>query len=305
MKICSNCAFKVLDNQKFCPKCGLPVDSKMLENTSKEIISDSKKQKSEKQESEKQSNLNIPDNKKKKHINKSIIMITIIAITIIVLGGFIVKSIILNQDNSHDEVEPNVISSSSISISNENTEEDEYSKLKDIITYVKNEFANIMKSENIVFIKFDESNNRYLFETVYESSQEQYYYYPETDEITINIPGAEAIINQDFSFKTTFWGEPSDEDYDWQIYLRRRTSYEEVVKVNESMDNIAKNMFSDMLDYAISPNVECEIEGIDLYLVRVNKGEPDYEVNEFLLGSNGITYDYWEAISGNRLIEIF
>ena len=64
-------------------------------------------------------------------------------------------------------------------------------------------------------------------------------------------------------------------------------------------------MFSDMLDYAISPNVECEIEGIELYLVRVNEGEPDYEVNEFLLGSNGITYDYWEAISGNRLVQIF
>ena len=232
-------------------------------------------------------------------------MITIIAITIIVLGGFIVKSIILNQDNSDDEVKPDRITSSSISISNENTEEDEYSKLKDIITYVKNEFANIMKSENIVFIKFDESNNRYLFETVYESSQEQYYYYPETDEITINIPGAESIINKDFSFKTTFWGEPSDEDYDWQIYLRRRTYYEEGVKVNEAIDNITKNMFSDMLDYAISPNVECEIEGIELYLVRVNKGQPNYEVNEFLLGSNGKIYDYWEAISGNKLVEIF
>ena len=44
----------------------------------------------------------------------------------------------------------------------------------------------------------------YLFETVYESSEEQYYYYPETKEITVCVPGMEAIINKNFEFKTTF-----------------------------------------------------------------------------------------------------
>ena len=60
-----------------------------------------------------------------------------------------------------------------------------------------------------------------------------------------------------------------------------------------------------MLDYAISPNLECEIDGVELYLVRVNKGKPNYEVNEFLLGNDGNTYDYWEAISSNRLVEVY
>ena len=25
MKICSHCGFKLLDNQRYCPKCGLPI----------------------------------------------------------------------------------------------------------------------------------------------------------------------------------------------------------------------------------------------------------------------------------------
>lgn len=272
MKICSSCGFKVLDNQKYCPRCGLPINSKPLVNTSEEVIVNDEKQETEKNEN--QPDLAIIDNANKKHINKWIIAITII--TIIILGCFILSSITLNRDE----------------------------ELKSIITYVKTEFANIMKSENIVFIRSDESNNRYLFESTYESSEERYYYYPETDEITIEIPGAEAIINHDFSFKTTFWGEPSDEDYDWLIYLQRSTYYEEVVKVDDSIGNMAKDMFKNMLDYAIAPDMECEIDGIELYLVRVNKGQPDYEVNEFLLGTDGNTYDYWEAISNNRLVKV-
>lgn len=184
-------------------------------------------------------------------------------------------------------------------------EEDKDLELRNMIKDVKTKFANIMKSEDIVFIGFDESNNRYLFETVYESSQEQYYYYPETREITITVPGVEAIINKDFSLKTTFYGEPSDEAYDWLIYVRRRTYNEEIIKVNDSIGNIAKDKFKNMLDYAISPNLECEIDGVELYLVRVNKGKPNYEVNEFLLGNDGNTYDYWEAISSNRLVEVY
>ena len=280
MKICSSCGFKVLDNQKYCPRCGLPINSKPLVNTSEEVIVNDEKQEIEKNEN--QPDLAIIDNANKKHINKPIIVISII--TIIILGCLILTSITLNRGKNIDT-----------GIQEE---------LKNIITYVKTEFARIMKSENIVFIRSDESNNRYLFESTYESSEERYYYYPETDEITIEIPGAEAIINHDFSFKTTFWGEPSDEDYDWLIYVQRRTYYEEIVKVDDSIGNMAKDMFSNMLDYAIAPDMECEIDGIELYLVRVNKGQPWYTVNEFLLGRDGNTYDYWEAVSNNNLLRV-
>lgn len=275
MKICSSCGFKVLDNQKYCPRCGLPINSKPLANTQEKIISDDKKTSVENQRK-----LNI-DNKKKNHSNKPIMIIGIIAI--ITLAGVILFSAILNKEKK---------------------KENDDAELKNIITSVKNEFANIMKSEDIVFISFDESNNRYLFETVYESSQEKYYYYPETKEITVCVPGMEAIINKNFEFKTTFYDNPTEVAESYMIYLRRRTESEEIVKVNDSIGNMAKDMFKDMLDYAISPDAQCEIDGVELYLVRVNKGQPDYEVNEFLLGSDGNTYDYWEAISNNRLVQV-
>lgn len=275
MKICSSCGFKVLDNQKYCPRCGLPINSKPLANTQEKIISDDKKTSVENQRK-----LNI-DNKKKNHSNKPIMIIGIIAI--ITLAGVILFSAILNKEKK---------------------KENDDAELKNIITSVKNEFANIMKSEDIVFISFDESNNRYLFETVYESSEEQYYYYPETKEITVCVPGMEVIINKNFEFKTTFYDNPTEVAESYMIYLRRRTESEEIVKVNDSIGNMAKDMFKDMLDYAISPNARCEIDGVELYLVRVNKGQPDYEVNEFLLGSDGNTYDYWEAISNNRLVQV-
>lgn len=275
MKICSSCGFKVLDNQKYCPRCGLPINSKPLANTQEKIISDDKKTSVENQRK-----LNI-DNKKKNHSNKPIMIIGIIAI--ITLAGVILFSAILNKERK---------------------KENDDAELKNIITSVKNEFANIMKSEDIVFISFDESNNRYLFETVYESSEEQYYYYPETKEITVYVPGMEAIINKNFEFKTTFYDNPTEVAESYMIYLRRRTESEEIVKVNDSIGNMAKDMFKDMLDYAISPDAQCEIDGVELYLVRVNKGQPDYEVNEFLLGSDGNTYDYWEAISNNTLVQV-
>lgn len=275
MKICSSCGFKVLDNQKYCPRCGLPINSKPLANTQEKIISDDKKTSVENQRK-----LNI-DNKKKNHSNKPIMIIGIIAI--ITLAGVILFSAILNKEKK---------------------KENDDAELKNIITSVKNEFANIMKSEDIVFISFDESNNRYLFETVYESSEEQYYYYPETKEITVYVPGMEAIINKNFEFKTTFYDNPTEVAESYMIYLRRRTESEEIVKVNDSIGNMAKDMFKDMLDYAISPDAQCEIDGVELYLVRVNKGQPDYEVNEFLLGSDGNTYDYWEAISNNTLVQV-
>ena len=275
MKICSSCGFKVLDNQKYCPRCGLPINSKPLANTQEKIISDDKKTSVENQRK-----LNI-DNKKKNHSNKPIMIIGIIAI--ITLAGVILFSAILNKEKK---------------------KENDDAELKNIITSVKNEFANIMKSEDIVFISFDESNNRYLFETVYESSEEQYYYYLETKEITVCVPGMEAIINKNFEFKTTFYDNPTEVAESYMIYLRRRTESEEIVKVNDSIGNMAKDMFKDMLDYAISPDAQCEIDGVELYLVRVNKGQPDYEVNEFLLGSDGNTYDYWEAISNNRLVQV-
>ena len=285
MKICSCCGFKLLDNQKYCPRCGLPISSKPLADTSEKITSDD-----EKAEVKTQPKLNISDGNKKKHISKSIIII----ITIIILGAFLLLSIILNKETNISNKETDEVK-----------EEDKDLELRNMIKDVKTKFANIMKSEDIVFIGFDESNNRYLFETVYESSQEQYYYYPETREITITVPGVEAIINKDFSLKTTFYGEPSDEAYDWLIYVRRRTYNEEIIKVNDSIGNIAKDKFKNMLDYAISPNLECEIDGVELYLVRVNKGKPNSEVNEFLLGNDGNTYDYWEAISSNRLVEVY
>ena len=91
MKICSCCGFKLLDNQKYCPRCGLPISSKPLADTSEKITSDD-----EKAEVKTQPKLNISDGNKKKHISKSIIII----ITIIILGAFLLLSITLNKETN-------------------------------------------------------------------------------------------------------------------------------------------------------------------------------------------------------------
>ena len=106
MKICSSCGFKVLDNQKYCPRCGLPINSKPLANTQEKIISDDKKTSVENQRK-----LNI-DNKKKNHSNKPIMIICIIAI--ITLAGVILFSAILNKERKkeNDDAElKNIITS--------------------------------------------------------------------------------------------------------------------------------------------------------------------------------------------------
>lgn len=284
MKICSSCGFKMLDNQKYCPRCGLPISSSPSSNTKEEVNINEEENKYDNQ-----SKLNKANNKKKNHISKIIIVVS--AIVIVLLTGIIILPKIIDN-----EVEIN---------SNDNVVKHEDEELKNIITYVKTQVANIMKNNDIVFTKLDEWHNRYQFEEAY--GQELYFYYPETNEITLYVQGYELVINKDFSFKTTFCGEPDEYAYTVQQYTREETYNKEVEKVNDLIDSIASDKFKEVLDYAIEPTPSVDevdgFDGMELYLVKVNTGQPNYNIYMIVLDSNGNMY-YYDDVVNERIEKI-
>lgn len=80
MKICSKCGFKVLDNQKYCPRCGVHISSNSPKNTSKNIIINDEKQKTENK-----FELNIANNTNNSNRKKTIIVSIIITIIILII----------------------------------------------------------------------------------------------------------------------------------------------------------------------------------------------------------------------------
>ena len=96
MKICSHCGFKVLDNQRYCPKCGFSVNS--INNEEKKLISNWYKI----DDSAKIEMPIIPDTPHKKTLNKKLIITTII-LSVVVLS---ILTIILMYHNKGSEVIP-------------------------------------------------------------------------------------------------------------------------------------------------------------------------------------------------------
>ena len=96
MKICSHCGFKVLDNQRYCPKCGFSVNS--INNEEKKLNSNWDKI----DDTAKIEMPIIPDTPHKKTLNKKLIITTII-LSVVVLS---ILTIILMYHNKGSEVIP-------------------------------------------------------------------------------------------------------------------------------------------------------------------------------------------------------
>ena len=93
MKICSHCGFKVLDNQRYCPKCGFSVNS--INNEEKKLNSNWDKI----DDTAKIEMPIIPDTPHKKTLNKKLIITTII-ISFVVLSTLTIILIYHNKDSN-------------------------------------------------------------------------------------------------------------------------------------------------------------------------------------------------------------
>lgn len=98
MKVCSHCGFKVLDNQRYCAKCGFPIDS--ANSQTNNIINNEE----ETNEIEKTIRLNITDTHEKKHVKKPILIITVLLISVLILSVIIMAIKLSNIDTT-----PNIV----------------------------------------------------------------------------------------------------------------------------------------------------------------------------------------------------
>lgn len=98
MKVCSHCGFKVLDNQRYCAKCGFPIDS--ANSQTNNIINNEE----ETNEIEKTLRLNITDTHEKKHVKKPILIITVLLISVLILSVIIMAIKLSNIDTT-----PNIV----------------------------------------------------------------------------------------------------------------------------------------------------------------------------------------------------
>lgn len=91
MKICSHCGFKLLDNQRYCPKCGLPITTS--NNQDKANLSHD-------ETIENTARIEIPNFDEKEHNKKPVIIVSSIAIGISLLCVILVVLLIYNQNKT-------------------------------------------------------------------------------------------------------------------------------------------------------------------------------------------------------------
>lgn len=91
MKICSHCGFKLLDNQRYCPKCGLPITTS--NNQDKSNLSHD-------ENIENTARIEIPNFDEKEHNKKPVIIVSSIAIGISLLCVILVVLLIYNQNKT-------------------------------------------------------------------------------------------------------------------------------------------------------------------------------------------------------------
>lgn len=91
MKICSHCGFKLLDNQRYCPKCGLPITTS--NNQDKANLSHD-------ENIENTARIEIPNFDEKEHNKKPVIIVSSIAIGISLLCVILVVLLIYNQNKT-------------------------------------------------------------------------------------------------------------------------------------------------------------------------------------------------------------
>ena len=71
----------------------------------------------------------------------------------------------------------------------------------------------------------------------------------------------------------------------------------------EQIEEYARELGQKYYDYEIDTNVMKKIDGINLYYFAVHSGPPTNTVKEYMLGADGVLYNYQSAINGILQIE--
>ena len=66
----------------------------------------------------------------------------------------------------------------------------------------------------------------------------------------------------------------------------------------EQIEEYARELGQKYYDYEIDLNVMKKIDGINLYYFAVHSGPPNNTVKEYMLGADGVLYNYKSAING-------
>ena len=66
----------------------------------------------------------------------------------------------------------------------------------------------------------------------------------------------------------------------------------------EQIEEYARELGQKYYDYEIDTNVMKKIDGINLYYFAVHSGPPNNTVKEYMLGADGVLYNYQSAING-------
>ena len=65
----------------------------------------------------------------------------------------------------------------------------------------------------------------------------------------------------------------------------------------EQIEEYARELGQKYYDYEIDTNVMKKIDGINLYYFAVHSGPPNNTVKEYMLGADGVLYNYQSAIN--------
>ena len=66
----------------------------------------------------------------------------------------------------------------------------------------------------------------------------------------------------------------------------------------EQIEEYARELGQKYYDYEIDLNVMKKIDGINLYYFAVHSGPPNNTVKKYMLGADGVLYNYQSAING-------
>ena len=66
----------------------------------------------------------------------------------------------------------------------------------------------------------------------------------------------------------------------------------------EEIEEYARELGQKYYDYEIDLNVMKKIDGINLYYFAVHSGPPNNTVKKYMLGADGVLYNYQSAING-------
>lgn len=178
-------------------------------------------------------------------------------------------------------------------------------ELKDVIAYVKEEVGKYT-GDQVVFYDFDSDNNIYKFLTDYIESAIGYDYNIDTGEIICRgQSGIDFVINDNYR-NISDTNNISREESDGHIETIKELYLNNNIEIDEPTDEVkklAEGVFSECIDYVVSPGEMKSIDGIEIYCASVTIGSSEYTNKKVALGSNGKIYNWIEYIDNSKLIE--